>query len=381
MHRALTWLNIGYGPWQGCGFMNQLEEMAMDTIAALGPSDAIVMLFWPWICQDQDWTLLEETDEAARRRWLSSLSSSRLFCRNVPKASTNRWMSIIVALKYHYKGNHERLFILTMICIMASWELPSLGIRDATAHIRPPLTDAPLSSGAASSSSGAVGDALAPPPLSAAAALKQAKAEKDAVYRASKNTLHVVTKYVSDYNTVQGSNLLRVFMTPLQQEHSDWKKNHVSPAASVAYYVDASACGTWAATLRATIALLVNVQGLASCGFNVDVQLARKRPHDEAILRHEDALAEEALRLVCNLLSERCSSMMLHVDAYPLALAALLDDDAEVRSSAMAKFRTVWEAYARARTMALPSLAKHVQRSPMATRPMEDFARLGRFYG
>jgi hypothetical protein len=150
---------------------------------------------------------------------------------------------------------------------------------------------------------------------------------------------------------------------------------------SEAYYVDASACDTWAATLRATIALLVNLQELASCGFNVDVQLARKRPHDEAILRHEDALAEEALRLVCNLLSERCSSMMLHVDAYPLALAALLDDDAEVRSSAMAKFRTDWEAYAKARTMALPSLAKHVQRSPMATRPMEDFARLGRFYG
>ena len=71
--------------------------------------------------------------------------------------------------------------------------------------------------------------------------------------------------------------------------------------------------------------------------------------------------------------------MMLHVNASALALAALWDDDAEARRSAMAKFRTDWEAYATARTMALPSVAKHVQRSPMATRPMEDFARLGRF--
>ena len=51
--------------------------------------------------------------------------------------------------------------------------------------------------------------------------------------------------------------------------------------------------------------------------------------HNLAILRHKGALAEEALRLVC--MSERCSSMMLHVDASALALAALWDDDAEAQ--------------------------------------------------
>ena len=101
--------------------------------------------------------------------------------------------------------------------------------------------------------------------------------------------------------------------------------------------------------------------------------------HNLAILRHKGALTEEALRLVC--MSERCSSMMLHVDASALALAALWGDDAEARRSTMANFRTVWIAYARARAMALPSSNKHAQRSPMATLPMGDFAPLGRFYG
>jgi hypothetical protein len=75
---ALTWLNIGYGSWQRCGFINKLEEIAMDTSAALGLSDAIhatermLLAYAGGRRRSVSWTQrgMEEASTAAlRTRW------------------------------------------------------------------------------------------------------------------------------------------------------------------------------------------------------------------------------------------------------------------------------------------------------------------------
>ena len=50
-HRACIWLNAPHGPWQTGGFLNAIQEMALEITQLLGPDHAIVLWIWPKVCR------------------------------------------------------------------------------------------------------------------------------------------------------------------------------------------------------------------------------------------------------------------------------------------------------------------------------------------
>ena len=126
---------------------------------------------------------------------------------------------------------------------------------------------------------------------------------------------------------------------------------------------------------------LSNFPEQARAGFDVNFASARKRAWSPAALENENALARQLLRAVVCLLAERTSSMMLHIDHYPLSLAGLLSESADLRAHALDRFRADWDAFAKMKTLGMPELEKLIADSPMSTRVMQDFACLMRVPG
>ena len=130
LHRALMWLNIAYGPWKGGANMKNMEDTVYEAIQKLTADEAIVNLFWPFVRRARGWHRPEETDRAARIRWLANLPSCRVFAQSVPVASTSRWMSAVVSLKFHAPFHYDRLFIISIMLCFQGLHLPLLGIED-----------------------------------------------------------------------------------------------------------------------------------------------------------------------------------------------------------------------------------------------------------
>ena len=203
------------------GYHQKILDMLYDAIANLGPDDRIVLFFLPFVCRARGWFLPKDTDRAARQRWLQNRPAVRVFAQAVPRASTSRWMSAIVSLKFHAPHNGDRLFIIALLCCFEGLDLPLCGLIDALpekfrvqyekACAATAVVEPSPELGAASSSS------TAPAPVKSPAAIrKEVQDEKSKMLQASKGTLHVAGKYLSDFDLVNDSNMILVFGTPVQ---------------------------------------------------------------------------------------------------------------------------------------------------------------------
>lgn len=216
------------------------------------------------------------------------------------------------------------------------------------------------------------------PSMSRAEALKKARADKAAVFAASKNSAHVAAKYMMDIDLLDNARIIMSLGTPVQEEHSAAKILLTSPAEASKCHVNQATLGDWVQTLVKTVRLLSDKHCLKRCGVSLDTAAAREAKPPESELAYQKQVCEKIFSFAVNILSERCGSMFLQCQSYPDALYGLLSDREEQRKSTLKQFEEDWDAYATARRLGEPSLKKELERSPMDTRLMQDFARLAR---
>ena len=160
----------------------------------------------------------------------------------------------------------------------------------------------------------------------------------------SANTLHVATKYMMDIDLCYSCRRLAIFGAPVQEEHSKWKEENVSPDASVRLLVDCATGGTWVESLRRTIGLLKDRVALRRSGLSVDIASARATPPSESRLAVEDAMTAQIFSFVANLLTERSGSMLQYARSYPHALCGLLQASRDGQAACLAMFYEDWKA-------------------------------------
>ncbi|CAE8636574.1 unnamed protein product [Polarella glacialis] len=143
------------------------------------------------------------------------------------------------------------------------------------------------------------------------------------------------------------------------------------------YYAKA-AHGKWMAELRDTIAVLSDLRGLARAGMADSFPQKKvgglNLASDSVV--NDDSLAAIAWKLVVCLLRERASSMDWHTTSYPGSWAGMLSETQSLADASLAKFKTDWQAYVRARQIPTPVVQQMVGRSPLNSRVVEDMARL-----
>lgn len=82
--------NIAYGPFQRSAFFKLLQEASLDISASMGCNDALLLLYWPSICEDLNYTG-DATNDEARKRYLKDLPAMAPGCIKGPKCSIGRF--------------------------------------------------------------------------------------------------------------------------------------------------------------------------------------------------------------------------------------------------------------------------------------------------
>ena len=379
-YRAVGFLNVLFGAWGGGSFFRQVQETAIDIPTYFHENDKLVMLFWPSVCFDRGYAEADECDASARRRWLDTIPLCRSAVSKGRSCSLKKWFSIILGLKEADRDWHTELFVMTVACIMNGFELDWDALH--TSAIFDAMAKKALEVGPLPRPAGSSADApLVVVPKSVKQQIRAAVEEKQKLFGKSANTFHVATKYMMDIDLCYSCRRLSIFGAPVQEEHSKWKEENVSPDASVRFLVDCATGGAWVESLRRTIGLLKDRVALRRSGLSVDIASARATPPSESRLAVEDAMAAQIFSFVANLLTERSGSMLQYARSYPHALCGLLQASRDGQAACLAMFCEDWKAYETARRLALPDLRKIVERSPMQSRVMEDFARMARAGG
>lgn len=310
---------------------------------SMEPDDPFLVAFWDRICIDHEWNDPEQRSSEARRKFLSTLAVTRCLLSKGPKSALSRWFSVLSAWRFLDQEVHTKLFILAFLCCMYGWCSSYSSLKLASPSAR--SQSAPPARSASSSA-----------PASSAAVVKKAiNDEKAQLLKASKNTLHVVAKYLSDDILVSEARAIMLVGKPLHEEHSALAKSLGSPESVKSYYADCACFGLWCKTMQDTIRTLSDLISMKRIGFNVSFASAMEDRPSEDELGVEDGLANSLWRLRCCVLTERCSSMVMHVGSYPLALAGILSNDPSKAIECMARFKSDWEMYEKAMEVRHPS--------------------------
>ncbi len=73
MHAKVVESNYHIGPWQGGAYWKETTSMTRDLATNFDENHEVVLSTWPEVCRRHGWVLPEDTDAAARRRWLDGL--------------------------------------------------------------------------------------------------------------------------------------------------------------------------------------------------------------------------------------------------------------------------------------------------------------------
>jgi hypothetical protein len=89
----ITVANIGYGPFVKSAFQRQIAESVVDMSVNLTADDALLMQFWPGICEDRGWSSHGDTDRVARTAYLRSLANNKVRRPHLSSVVFGCWVS------------------------------------------------------------------------------------------------------------------------------------------------------------------------------------------------------------------------------------------------------------------------------------------------
>lgn len=382
--------NLAYGPFQKSGNFALMQEVGLDVVSHCGADDPIFCRLWPLICKDRGWTSASETDRSARERFLSEVLSSRSFSVKGPKGAPSRWCSILTGMRFWLPEFHAKLLGLVFYCLQrglaSSWEQlfqPSLFVPAMPRDVAGQASGQGVGGSRPSRGSTAgISSDKPEAPVSAAAGRSEARDKTQKLLTKATNTVQAVTRMMADPDLHSRVVLIELAMSACHDEYSDFTKHTKGPDSTVAYFAR-MACGEWAATLRATLDSLQNLDKLGLGGFIVDFSEDMKRPSrcSASLVEAQDTLAGMMFRIVSHILSERALSMMQCSMSYPVLWAGGLHHLEAKQKETLRLIQSHWEAFDAAMKSPLPSVRRLASRCALNTRAMADTARLARRSG
>lgn len=307
-HRRLVIANIAYGPWRGSLYMRDIEDIASEIRQLLHKDYLVLMLFWKRICEDRGWSSDEDTNAAARQRWLDFLETERPFTIKGPKASHARWFSVQHAVKCWDEYDTTKFMALVVLAMRQRWIVSYEDV------FRRPS--------AAQASPSTVPDGEALPASSSSASMAQQKEQgRQSVAKAnaaSVNTLHAVMRMMGDESDKELVRLILLTTAPTTAQHSH-DASSIRGAESTIEYFSQNAAWGFMTEIRGILAVLSDLSGLSRCGMRSEFsQAARARlKADNPEVIANDGSAQLCWDLVTHLVAQRGSSMCWHACSYP----------------------------------------------------------------
>ena len=224
--------NISFGPWNKSGNMQSLWETGIEMSNTLTPDDVFLLKMWPSICQDKGWTTPEETDRAARERFVASLPSLRPFAVKGPRAAYSKWMSVLSAIEYEAPNSTVKAMGIAFSALRRGliahldelWKPGQTFLEQEHRGMckimnKTPAQAVPMQAGSGAASSS--GDVTATPEVwSRAKAKAKASATISTLIKRNQNAFLSVGRILGNIEFRSLQEILRVVCEPLKREHS-----------------------------------------------------------------------------------------------------------------------------------------------------------------
>eukprot|EP00971_Amphidinium_carterae_P338824 6476345-Amphidinium_carterae.2 len=192
--------------------------------------------------------------------------------------------------------------------------------------------DEPVVAGAASSSTEVPRQSLA-----------AAKTEVAKMRDKYKNTLHLMTFFLSNAWNVSLCLLLSELEKPLMRQYTEQVSMCSTPKGTESWYIKQAVDG-WA-FLEALPLVMKDKALLRQCGFRM---VAPAESEGELAVQEQRRLAEALMELMRAFVAQHVPTMALHTSTPPLMLAPLLSD--EHSKATLARMRGLWELVERIET-------------------------------
>ena len=112
--------NLAYGAYDTGSNYFELWESALELLECLEPDDPFLLRLWPRICVANDWAG-EQTNRAARQRFIAEIPNRRPFVRKGPRAAPSKWASLFTSLAYERRDADVKLLGLTFLGVNKGW--------------------------------------------------------------------------------------------------------------------------------------------------------------------------------------------------------------------------------------------------------------------
>ena len=139
--------NLGFGPWDGEPWAQQLRDTAKEVSVLGNTNDEVLSFWWPKIVQEFGWGH-EEAESTETKVWfLKELPSLWWLSRKGPRVCTSRWGTFCEAEQYRESFYAQRCFVLMWQGLAQGWLT-----KKSMASLASDLT--PVTSGSSSSALG-----------------------------------------------------------------------------------------------------------------------------------------------------------------------------------------------------------------------------------
>ncbi|CAL1156722.1 unnamed protein product [Cladocopium goreaui] len=112
--------NVKYGPWNKSGWFARVQETAKTLSQQLGPNDPLLQKFFPAILADSRRDESENTEQE-RKEFLQSLPTLPCITNKGPKASQNRFFSIVHAHQWLDRMWSSQGCVFAACCLLQGW--------------------------------------------------------------------------------------------------------------------------------------------------------------------------------------------------------------------------------------------------------------------
>lgn len=331
---AQTLHNIGYGPFQGAGFFQDLADAAVDISASLGANDPLLLTLWSGICDDAQLPQAER-GESARLAFLSSLPASRPAAVKGPKSSLKRWFAWLHAHRFWSATWTVKLLLIVWISIRKGWskslvdffpdsspfgpsgaaDLGGSGTQTCSAVVSRGASSAASEAapvGVAESRAPVAGDAqpLASAALVGGAASSSKEADKQTAQNCvqqfrskSANSLHAVGRMLADPDLKRNCSMVALATEVWGRSHSENVTSMRTPKETCRIFAG-WAQWEWLADVKLMLKTASDYAGLSRCGFDVDFGSAAKRGlhRGSSIVKDQDNAFQVYWRLLVGLM-------------------------------------------------------------------------------
>ena len=333
--------NISFGPWQSQAWFEQQQLQAYQLAKVMSADDPLLLHLWPRILMDKlpragtteglATAGLELEDNAnGRKGFIDNLLICRPFTVQGKRVRPSRWFSWHEAYYEWDEHFHTRALCFAALAINQGWVSNKKDLFDHESFNK-------LACDTKASGASLMGDAG-----DGSAKKATANAKNVLIKNKGKNGLHSCAKLSCDLDLTDNMRLLALGTSAQHECYVRDVKNLRGPDAACDIY-HAWSCWDWIKDLQTAFRSCADLQGLAKAG--LQVHFPRHTlvgvSESDCVVRVQDKLAENLVRLHACVASERTGSMLSHTHGWPEKLALFLKN--ETRESGMAALKEDWD--------------------------------------